>query len=334
MGRLKFFFLMAFFSQAAFSDCNLEPKDSSGKYVKDAASYITNANKNQYFSWCDGTKSSSQQMVCDKLKDIVTNNYIGSPLTLSSGHQQDHFATQDEINAGKCTFEDPRKFAFKIFLNGVDANLYVCQVGFKNHLCETCGGDYMEIYSGNNKVRIDGPNKFLDFQKGEIIDGYAQVFLNTFSTGSSYFVKYCLDVNNLVQNNTSILGTVNGVLNSVAHIYPGAASAYFKLVNLKASVLHECAGEGQTILNSFLLDTNPIHPEATDILLGLNTANPGTLVGKNCSWTYIFSETKAAPRSLVRDPNDPLSQDGQMVHTEIDYYIDFLCLNGSTSCDF
>lgn len=335
MGRLIFFLLITFFSSAAFSDCNIAPTDSNGKYVKDAAAYITVHNKNNYYTWCDGTKTTSEQLVCDKLKNIVANNYAGSPFTLTSGHIQDHFATQAEINNQACNFENPYKYAFKIFLNGLDSNLYVCQVGFKNHLCPTCGGDYMEVRSGTNKVIINGPNNFINFQKGEIADGYAQVFLNTFSTGSTYFVKYCLDLNNLVQNNTSILGTVNGVMNSIANIYPGAASAYFNLTGLKASVVHDCNGSGQTLLDSVTLAPNiNLHPEATDYLSNLNSANPGFVVGRTCSWTYIFSETKTGVRSLVRDPNDPISHEGQMIHTEIDYNIDFLCLNGTTSCNF
>lgn len=336
MGRLKFFLWLAIFSTSAFSgNCpNVPPKDLSGNYIKEATAYLSLYSKggNDKFYWCDSSDSTRK---CDTINSVLGNSYSGVPLTLKSNHIQDHFATQAEINQGTCTFEDPRKFAFKIFLNGIDANLYVCQIGFKNHLCATCGGDYMEVHSGNNKVIINGPNNFMNFQKGEISDGYAEVFLNTFSTGSSYFVKYCLDVNNLVQSNTSILGTVNGVMNSIAHIYPGAASAYFNLTGLKASVLHECNGTGQTLLDSVLLDPNvTLHPEATDYLSNLNSANPGYVVGRTCSWTYIFAETKPGARSLVRDPNDPISHDGQMVHTEIDYNIDFLCLNGTTSCNF
>ncbi|MFI5392095.1 MAG: hypothetical protein ACHQYQ_12105 [Bacteriovoracales bacterium] len=333
---MKFFLLIAIFSSKAFSDAcpNYPAKDLSGNYIKEATTYMSvyPSGGNNKFYWCDSSDSS---MKCDQVKKLIEGSYYGIPLTLSPNHLQDHFATQAEINNEACAFEDPKKFAFKIFLNGVDSNLYVCQVGFKNHLCATCGGDYMEVHSGNNKVIINGPNSFLNFQKGEITDGYAEVFLNTFSTGSTYFVKYCLDVNNLVQNNTSILGTVNGVLTSTANVDPGAASAYFNLVGLRSSVVHECGGIGQTLLDSVLLVPNTsLHPEATDLLSNLNSAVPGSLIGKNCSWTYIFAETKSGVRSLVRDPLDPLSKEGQMVHTEIEYNIDFLCLNGTTSCNF
>jgi len=337
--KIKIFTIMLLLASGlAYSSGNpnaiLGPSQST-----DPSLLLTNnpALKTQLYWWCHNISNNpGKKPQPISLQGIVMghwSNRFKPSGEINIAHNLDHFASSAEVDNGACGSVTPppppppctsncghisgaETFEFEIKMGGTDVNLYVCEVGFGETLCkEGCtSGDYMVVHKANGTdVTIVGPNKSLTFKQGELDGSTASVYLNSLAAGSSYFVRYCLDIERLIVGNPTFDPSLDiFTLNAEAHAQvPDGLTDYLFLVGLNTSVYHKCGTEeevlkGTTAPEGFANLSTPgdYHVNTQDIFAMSSNST-------HCSWKILFSEMTPCLR--------PITEGSTFIHTELSF---------------
>jgi hypothetical protein len=122
------------------------------------------------------------------------------------------------------------------------------------------------------------------------------VYLNSTNYGSGWYVKYCLNLNNTVNNPNVNALQVSGNVSLIG----AQDNGYFSQSGLKYLIFHQCGGSSNFSLPDPLGSSwDPLESNGTQMittgpdLIVLNWKNP--LVNQ-CSWTVNLQETATSLR--------------------------------------
>jgi hypothetical protein len=164
------------------------------------------------------------------------------------------FPTSTACDHEGCKLTRTSQFDFNVQMGGVDASVYVCEVGF-NELCSTaeCTQHYLTLDNNTDTVanRIYDSAVFTE----STAPSKANVYINDLFFGAEFYVKYCVKAKRLVvgaeegvdfQANITPHYTIS-TGNYGATINPpnvGGANDYASTANLGASIYSDCTGTG------------------------------------------------------------------------------------------
>jgi len=296
--------------------------------------------KTQLYWWCHNiVNNPGKKPQPISLEGIVMGHWANRYKADGSqniAHIQDHFATSAELNNGACGSITPppppppctsncghisgaETFEFEIKMGGTDANLYVCEVGFGANFCtEGCtGGDYMVVHKANGSdVTIAGPNSSLTFNKGELDGSTASVYLNSIHAGSSYFVRYCLDVQRVIVGDPTF-DPSHDVFTLDAGVHaqvPLALTAYLNTVGLNSKIFHRCGTNAEVLTLGGNLDIAGYANLSTpgDFHINTNDVFSMNSTTTSCSWKILFTESNHCARPI-------LNEGSTFIHTEMNF---------------
>ncbi len=232
---------------------------------------------------------------------------------------------------GDCTQEHSKTFDFDVQMGGVQADMYVCEVGF-HQLCPTCNQHYLTLDGGTTKITT-----FQTFTKDEA-PTKAQVYINDLFFGAEFYVKYCVKTKRLIVGDLPAAYTA--VITPSATIWTGlyngvGANDYVTISQLGANVYADCESgllEGNSTQGTLLTPNGFTFSSTTTSAVDLppstveSCGNPGC--DKNlCVYTLRFNEqaTCYRPFKCVDGVCTPYES---TIHTKFDAGISFNCDNG------
>lgn len=299
------------------------------------------------FYKCDGTLIHSMEFddypVLDNNSVVVTNKLTElKTLNPSSNisvviYDNNNTTCPSSITAyqccpqGDCTIHLSKTFDFNVLSGGVNANMYVCEVGFYK-LCPSCDQHYMTLVPSNEKVKT-----FKTFDQSNAPTA-ANVFINDLYWGAEFYVKYCVGVER------TTVGDLTGSLAWDANITPsytiqtaayGSNTGYVEAADLKATVYKDCTSNSVS-------GGNPA--QGTQVGTVLDLSNAATvnktlptdvleLCGteyckeKKCVYTLRFNEAATCYR-ISKCSGPGCDEWGSTIKTTFNADVTFDCIDG------
>jgi len=235
------------------------------------------------------------------------------------------------------TLSGAADFRLDIAAGGIASDMYVCEIGFLGHHCVNeydCGGDYIHYVDSENGIDeiIKYPGTFTNSNKN-VVSGIADIFLNSVNAGSSWYVRYCLDIDRKVVG-TPDDDTFYGKLNSFVTYTTGIDNHYYDNVGLEVNAYQGCREHSAVgaMLDFLLAPENKVDNRKVTSDTVIEQALPEqclTFDGTNrtdCAWLVVYQETIPCLRELFRDlPGTEGAIRSGMVKTSVEYELELNC---------
>lgn len=218
-----------------------------------------------------------------------------------------------------CPLNPPTEIEINI---GFNDGIYVCEIGFDEHLCRQDGrnpkGDHIVVNNGLLKEVItigSGPKTFTPEEAK--LSGIAKVYLNSSNYGASYYVKYCYDYTREVLEGTEI--PMIGEFYGNAYMNIADDGGYFQDAGVSSKFSYACGKSGIEEIPLVLDSNSSVEVPFAHLfdMTGVLTA----VLADGCSFRFDFTESK---RDVIRKPLNGDTGAAATVYTTLEYWMDFI----------